>query len=52
MLPTTRDLAHQAERFLDHRSRHVEMGAGPDPAVHHGEQNAALAQAPRPFSLR
>ena len=43
-LHPTRDVADQAERFLDHRSRDVEMGAGPDPAVHHGKQNPALAQ--------
>src|ERR1700723_1372516 len=43
-LHPTRDIAHQAECFLDHRSRDVEMGAGPDPAVHHGKQNPALTQ--------
>ena len=38
------DLAHDADRLLDHRSADVEMRAGANAAVHHREQNAALAQ--------
>ena len=46
------DLAHQSDRLLDHLSRDVEMGAGPDAAVHHRQQHAALAAAPRPSCRR
>jgi methyl-accepting chemotaxis protein len=38
------DLAHQADRFLDLRGRHVEMGAGANPVVHHRQEHAALAK--------
>src|SRR3954452_23564424 len=43
-LRAAHDLAHQSDRLLDHRGSNVEMRAGPDPAVHHGEQHAALTQ--------
>jgi len=42
-----RDLAHQPDRLLDHACGDIEMGAGADPAVHHGEQHAALTQGAR-----
>lgn len=38
------DLAHQPERLLDHCCRHIQVRAGPDPAIHHRKQHAALAQ--------
>src|SRR3954469_16319125 len=38
------DLAHQSDGLLDHGGRDVEMGAGADTAVHHGQQHAALPQ--------
>src|SRR5579863_2704100 len=40
----THDLAYQADRLLDHVGGDVEMSAGPDPAVHHGEQHAVASQ--------
>jgi hypothetical protein len=36
------DFPHQTDRFLDHVSGYIQVRAGPDPAVHHCEQDAAL----------
>src|SRR5437763_16969060 len=44
-LCASRDLAYQSDRLLNHLAADIEMGAGPDPTVHHREQHAALAQA-------
>lgn len=38
------DLAYVADHLLDHVGRDVEMRAGADAAVHHGQQDAARAQ--------
>src|ERR1700687_6368353 len=38
------DLAHQPDRLFDHPGCDIKMGAGPDTAVHYGEQYAALVQ--------
>src|SRR6266576_1518428 len=41
-LRAPRDIAHQSDRLLDHLRSNIEMRARANPAVHHGEQNAAL----------
>ena len=38
------DLAHQCHGLLNHVGGDIEVGAGPDPAVHHGKEHAALTQ--------